>query len=71
MNAKDLGDLPAYPDPHEDSAGAAGLSKREAFAMVAMQGMAMRVTSLLDHEVAYSAVRLADALLLELAKDQP
>ncbi|XQA74620.1 hypothetical protein ACM9XA_03525 [Xanthomonas sacchari] len=47
---------------------ATGMTKREAFAMAAMQGMAMRVTGLLDHEVANAAVRLADAMLFALEK---
>jgi hypothetical protein len=45
-----------------------GITLREYFAAMAMQGMAMRVKSLLDHEVAAASVRLADALLAELEK---
>lgn len=47
-----------------------GLTKREYFAGLAMQGMAMRATSLIDIDVAYHATRLADALLAELEKSK-
>lgn len=50
---------------------ASNMTKREAFAMAAMQGLSMRVTSLFDHEVAADAVRLADATLRELTKAAP
>ena len=63
-----IGNEPAYPwGEHGIVLG--GLTKRELIAAMAMQGMAMRVTDLFDHEVAGGAVRLADALLAELAKE--
>lgn len=85
------GNEPAYPtaDPNYESKYAgAGLTKREAFAMAAMQGLCSN-TALYDERVmkavvaesgrgimtpagvvAMLAVRQADALLAELAKDQ-
>ena len=81
MNAKELGAMPAQAvrciSQNNSNGGPTswesydGLTKREAFAMAAMQGMAMRVTSLLDHEVAGAAVRLADELIEALARQTP
>lgn len=57
----------AYPSHYRASED--GLTKRELFAAMAMQGMAMRVKSIFDHELAGHSVRLADALIAELAKE--
>jgi hypothetical protein len=46
-----------------------GLTKRELFAAMAMQGMALRCRELLDHEVASASVRLADELIAALSKE--
>lgn len=65
----DNGNELAYPLavvlPNGDMQISYGLTKREAFAMAAMQGLAMRAAA---HEVAANAARLADALLAELEK---
>lgn len=66
MDAKELGNQPAYPNPTNFTQG--GLTKREAFALAAMQGS-------LSHpqqhgkpkSVAIWAVKYADAMLAELA----
>lgn len=51
----------------------AGLTKREAFAMAAMQGLSANKKAFdwLAEEVAGYAVQYADALLAELAKESP
>ena len=62
-----MGDEPAYPwGEHGHRYG--GLTKRELFAAMAMQGMVGR-TDLLNHERAAYAVDAADWLLVELAKE--
>lgn len=73
------GAMPAYPvstaDQHvghqtgTNTWQFVGMTKREVFAMAAMQGMAMRVLGLLDSEVARAAVTLADATLAALATE--
>lgn len=70
---------PAFPEirqmnEHDDptSFGPSGLTKRELFAAMAMQGMvAERTAPWSDETVAQGAVILADALLAELAKEPP
>ena len=47
---------------------AMGLTKREYFAALAMQGMAYRNSEPYPDSVAYDAVQVADALLAELEK---
>lgn len=65
----------AYPSTKEmecdanDGYGSMGLTKRELFAAMAMQGMAMRTTILLDSELAFHSVQLADALIAALSKE--
>ena len=69
MNALKLGHQTAYPTGAD---GDPGLTKREAFAMAAMQalvtsndeGAGDRLTEIPEY-----AVQIADALLAELAKD--
>ncbi len=72
MNAKELGEQPAYPNAEYD-----GLSKREAFAMAAMQGI-LSCNSPMKKEIRYEeidavvsreAVRSADALLEALTAE--
>ena len=81
MNAKELGNMPAYPTPGQDCVYASdGLTKREAFAMAAMQGLCMNQEwvenalkqSTLDAGalVAKGSVDVADRLIEELAKEQ-
>ncbi len=74
MDAKTLGQQPAYPDAYSD-----GLTKRQAFAMAAMQGLphlAEEVDELEEEQLAMVfqlRAKLcraqADALLAELAKE--
>lgn len=71
--AKELGQEPAYP---ASIVGCGGLTKREAFALAAMQGIVTN-QSLIDaivkstpEWVAGEAKAMADALLAELAKEQ-
>lgn len=71
---------PAYPIKEHLTSDAAGLTKREAFAMAAMQGLcsnpnytavttaAKRSTGSVLAQVANDANRLADALIAELSK---
>lgn len=79
MDAKQLGQQPAQARPatlhanYRDGVfdeGAPGLTKREAFAMAAMQGLAANPSNEygMTQEYALDAVRMADALLAELAK---
>lgn len=83
MNGKRLGEQPAYARPasldnsgssHEDGdrhvAETEGLSKREAFAMAAMQGFCATDQALKadPDDVAKVAIGYADALLNQLAK---
>lgn len=85
MNAKELGDMPAYPvhpEIHLDSIDRrwAGMTKREAFAMAALPACyAEYFAGLARHEypcepgwatgVAIDSFRMADAMLAELAKE--
>lgn len=86
MDAKVLGAQAAHPlDPEMDrsvscnSWGSAGLTKREMFAAMAMQGLlplanpgvSGRAFKKALREVAESATYAADALLAELAKETP
>ncbi len=80
MNAKELGGQPADRPQVEttlDSRGAVqqivshGLTKREAFAMAAMQGLVANGFSVDTAGSSQFAVKHADALLAELEKDQP
>ncbi len=68
--------LPAYPQANDEIAKAFmeveevapnGLTKREAFALAAMQGLLSEGLTM-DNLVASNAVKLADDLLKELAK---
>ncbi len=85
MDAKQLGQEPAHPKitqavtavasyPDYDFNGYSGLTKREAFAMAAMQGyIAMFASSEQKIDAIKMATRCAefsDALLAELAKEQ-
>lgn len=47
-----------------------GMTLRQHYAGLAMQGMAMRSQVLFDHEIASLSVKLADALIAELEKPQ-
>jgi hypothetical protein len=77
MDAKTNGAAPAYPDGSTNEWGNAihaGLTKREAFAMAAMQGIRANSSwadraSFHSDAVAQQAVADADALLAELAKE--
>lgn len=51
-----------------DGAPQTGLTKREYFAGLAMQGMAM--SDLKFEDIAHDAVKIADALLAELEKTE-
>lgn len=71
MDAKTNGDLCAYPDPHENLVGGIGLTKRELFAAMAMQGLASRDGGNPEINMpcdVRAAVMYADALLAKLAK---
>lgn len=68
MDAKKLGQEPAYPRAGHYHCG---LTKREAFAMAAMQGSLSHPQQDGDPEhVVMWAVKYADALLAELAKGE-
>jgi len=63
-------DIPAFPTENERQTGSAtwhfsGLTKREYFAAVALQGLLADPSSQLDH-AAHNAVVAADLLLREL-----
>jgi hypothetical protein len=66
---------PAYPlawtDIHGDDQREHGLTKRELLAAMAMQGIAASGNEDTPEQRAMWAVRDADALLAELAKDAP
>ena len=74
--AQDNGLWPAYPNQPLDGSGmpcaehAPGLTKRERFAMAAMQGIFAHGYTMPNegHEAAKYAVQAADLLLKELAK---
>jgi len=78
---KITGNEPAYPTIEQDSGNTnfwntvAGLTKREQFAMAAMQGLGNEFQVSESHNleicarVACRAVRMADALIEELNKD--
>lgn len=81
MDAKTLGEESAHPNSFAvpDNAGCLttkGLIKRELFAAMAMQGIWANSYEVLVKEwsttdIARNAVEAADALLAELAKEQP
>ena len=78
MNAKELGAQPAMPSSsgHQDARNigwiGGGLTKRELFAAMAMQGICMQgYDGGVPQAVASNAVYAADKLLAALAKDQP
>lgn len=63
--------FPAFPgDPNLSGFGCEGLSKRELFAAMAMQGLTVnpKIGATLS-EVATDAVRMADVLISELEKE--
>lgn len=66
------GDLPAMPVKHDGVCSAGdGLSKRERFAMAAMQGLRSCTAEVyLASDLARHAVEYADALLAELEKSK-
>ena len=77
LDADNNGGWPAYPNQPLDGSGmpraehAPGLTKRELFAAMAMQGLCANETWELNHvpkQTASDAVEYADALLKELAK---
>ena len=69
-------DMPASPTQYQDSCNGelysdnTGLTKREAFAMAAMQGLLSSAVSAKHETFAASAVKMADTLLKELDKEQ-
>ena len=79
MSITKNGDLPAMPLEREaelassfNAADTYGLTKREQFAMAAMQGLLTNRSGILQprnaHDVAFLAVELAEALLEQLEK---
>lgn len=83
MDAKTLGNQPAHPDrrliqDRHDSyslESEGGLTKREYFAGLAMQGIlanpSPQCVTWDEEKVAFASAQHADALLAELAKEQP
>lgn len=84
MDAKELGQQPAYPTPELQGSGGnyvtvsiGGLTKREAFAKAALGPLCRLIPSnpAVSRQdavwIAQAAVLCADAMLAELAKDQP
>ena len=79
MNAKELGEQFAHPGVREELQNGLivsqrfwGMTKRELFAAMAMQGFAADSSITAGPgRVVELAVEYADALLAELAKDQP
>ena len=72
MDAKELGSMRAFPWPGFVGDNANGLTKRELFAAMAMQGLLSRRVNTIGEDMRRSemAVKAADALLRELAKEQ-
>lgn len=72
MNAKSLGDQPASPlDQKLICPPCIGMTKRELFAAMALQGLIANSTRSGTIEMAADyALQLADALLAELAENQ-
>lgn len=72
MTAKQLGEQPVYPqlETHEFTS-AGGLTKREYFATLIMAECANRWGVDRPYEAAARSVAGANALLAELAKEQP
>lgn len=69
MSAAGNGKSNAYPDPLHSGGGTGGLTKRELFAAMAMQGFAADPKVAAPAAgVAQLAVKWADALLTELEK---
>lgn len=71
MNAKELGAQSANYRWEEGESRNFGLTKRELFAAMAMQGTLSNDAERFDVCIARDSVRMADFLLAELAKDQP
>lgn len=72
MNGAENGRLPATGIENTMGGRMLGLTKREAFAMAAMQGLLANHSRMYGqrlHEAAQDAVWAADYLLAELAKD--
>lgn len=67
MDAKKNGQLSAYPLETEDGYDL-GLTKRELFAAMAMQGL-LAASDVAHGAIPSTAVRMADRLLAELAKE--
>lgn len=71
MDAKELGNQPAYPLAGDRFARYVGLTKREVFAVAAMQGTLPHPQQDGDPEhVVMWAVKWVDAMLAELAKGE-
>ncbi len=66
MDAKTNGEMPAMPCIYGATNGADGLTKREYFAAMAMQGLLASGEAWFCNE----AVRYADDMLAELAKER-
>ena len=69
MNAKEVGAMPAYPSD-EGPYNRLGLTKREVFALAAMQGL-VTAKACGTVSVVMDAITIADRMLAELAKPQP
>ena len=66
---KTNGNEPIYPDPAFGNIGAIGLTKREYFAAMVMQGLCALPTQLSINQITEFSVKIADALITELNKD--
>lgn len=53
-----------------ENCGESGLTKREYFAALAMQGLCASITTAFPDELAFDAVKLADAIINELNKGE-
>lgn len=53
-----------------ENCGESGLTKREYFAAMAMQGLCASITTAFPDELAFDAVKLADAIINELNKGE-
>lgn len=83
MNAKELGNIPAYPIESED-AMSIGMTIRQRYAMAAMQGLMANINVVAHSaaagwalancttaDVAHFCLKQADALLAESLKESP
>jgi hypothetical protein len=61
-------DEPAYPPFHDPNTHCFGLTKRELFAAMAMQGLMCYLQEIEVKALAHNAVMSADALISELNK---